>query len=261
MRAIRALLVGTAVLTVSVGTAAASQAMGWERPWAVTADRSSTMSPPDDGKDKDGKDKPHYDIKVDKKKGDEYKLNKLDDSCQGNFDYCTQDVVFAPKLIGDVGLTTGLVGLTSGTNGQTTASTSTTATTSTTSTTQTTSTTSTTETTSTTTPPPNQWCSPGYWFNQGLDNWPAPYDPATSTWSDLPTPPYSDTLARTPAGVAAGAPEDPLLTWIWDPQNANNFAQWYERPRGDVLNDIADVLSSAAGLSWTDKTTATCPLN
>ncbi|MFE1328768.1 hypothetical protein ACFW7K_32200 [Streptomyces sp. NPDC058735] len=61
--------------------------------------------------------------------------------------------------------------------------------------------------------------------------------------------------------MAANAPEDPLLTYIWNPQNANNFAQWYVRPRGEVLNDIADVLSAAAGLSWTDKATATCPLN
>ncbi|MFE1250961.1 hypothetical protein [Streptomyces sp. NPDC058766] len=244
MRAIRALLVGTSVLTVSVGTAAASQAMGWERPWAAHSSHSSSSFPKHtDDQQREGhhEDKGHHKKHKDHKdKGSKYKLVH---SCQGKFDYCTKNAVFAPKILGDIGLTTGLIGLTSGTNGQTTSTTSTTA------------------TTSTTTPAPNQWCSPGYWFNQGIDNWPAPYDPATSTWSDLPTPPYSDTLARTAAGVAANAPEDPLLTYIWNPQNANNFAQWYVRPRGEVLNDIADVLSAAAGLSWTDKATATCPLN
>lgn len=253
MRAMRALLVGASVLAVSVGTTAASQAMGWESPWAAQAARSSTLSPAHGGED--GKEQPkdykgYY--RHGKGKGDKYQIIH---GCKGKFDYCTNNVAIGPKLIGDIGLTTGLIGLTNGTSGQTTA------TTTTTSTTATTSTTSTTATTSTTTPPPNQWCSPGYWFNQGLDNWPAPYNPATSHWSALPTPPYSDTLARTAAGVDAGAPADPLLTYIWNPQNASNFAKWYVRPRGDVLNDIADVLSAASGLSWTDKATATCPLS
>ncbi|MEU6540795.1 hypothetical protein [Streptomyces sp. NPDC047000] len=269
MRAIRALLVGASVLTVTVGTTAASQAMGWETPWSAQISRSSTLPPAYDGGDgktkqenhkKEGHNKYEKHDKYDKKKVDSYQLIH---SCNGKFGYCTNDAVFAPTILGSIGLTTGLIGLTSGTTGQTatTATTGTTATTATTTTTSTTATTATTATTTTTTPPPNEWCSPGYWFNQGLDNWPAPYDPATSHWSDLPTPPYTDTLARTAAGVAAGAPADPLLTYIWDPQNANNFAQWYVRSRGSVINDIADVLSAAAGLSWTDKATATCPLS
>ncbi|MFF8377938.1 hypothetical protein ACF07V_17640 [Streptomyces sp. NPDC015661] len=256
MRATRALLVGASVLALGMGTPTVSQALGWEHPWTAH-NQSSTLSPAHSDGDKD---KEHH-----KGKGGTY---DLDHSCKGGtFGYCTQNAVFAPTIIGDLGLTTGLIGLTgtTGQNGQTattTSTTSTTSTTQTTSTTATTATTSTTATTATTTPPPpNQWCSPGYWFNRGLDNWPAPYDPATSTWSDLPTPPYTDTLARTNAGVAANAPANPLLTYIWNPQNANNFAAWYVRPRGEVLNDIADVLSSAAGLTWTDKNTATCPLN
>ncbi|MEV2193056.1 hypothetical protein AB0I02_19010 [Streptomyces phaeochromogenes] len=249
MRAIRALLVGASVLTVSLGTIPASQALGWERPWAAHT-HSNTLTPAHDDDKGHGKSK---------EKGNKYNLNH---SCQGHsFGFCTQKLVYAPKVLGDIGLTTGLIGLLSGGNGSP-ATTSTPATTTSTpaTTTSTPATTTSTPATTTTPPPPNRWCSPGYWFNRGLDNWPAPYDPDTSTWGDLPTPPYSDTLARTQDGVDAGAPADPLLTFIWDPQNANNFADWYVRSRGSVLNDIADVLSSAAGLTWTDKNTATCDL-
>ncbi|MGW0823316.1 hypothetical protein [Streptomyces sp. NPDC002845] len=210
MRAIRAVLVGASALTVTLGTVTASQAMGWERPWAAHA-QSSTLSPASG----DGHEREHE--KGKKGKGNRYQLIH---SCKGHdFGFCTQKLVFAPKIIGDIGLTTGLIGLVDGGdngvingNGE------------------------------------PEWCSPGFWFNQGIlqGRWQeAGFDPATPTWSDLPTPPYSDTLARTQAGIDAGAPEDPRLVDIWDPQNANEFAMYYVRPRGEVLNDIADALSDA----------------
>ncbi|MDX3569988.1 hypothetical protein, partial [Streptomyces sp. ID05-47C] len=93
------------MLTVAMGTTTASQALGWERPWAAQT-QSSTLSPAhDDDKDKD---KHHS-----KGKGDKYDLVH---SCKGGtFGYCTQNAVFAPKILGDIGLTTGLIGLTNGT--------------------------------------------------------------------------------------------------------------------------------------------------
>jgi hypothetical protein len=109
MRVKRALLVGISVLTVSLGTTTATEAMGWERPWAAHT-HSNTLSPAhSDGYGK-GKDK----SKGEKEKGGKYLLFHR---CKGKFDYCTKKAIFAPKILGDIGLTTGLIGLTNGSNG------------------------------------------------------------------------------------------------------------------------------------------------
>ena len=86
MRAIKALLVGATVLTVSVGTTAASQAMGWERPWAAHTTGGVTPPAAHRGGDQDGHHKDHHKgpHKYDKGKGNEYQLVH---SCKGKFGY------------------------------------------------------------------------------------------------------------------------------------------------------------------------------
>lgn len=102
MRVTRAFLVGASVLTVSLGTTTASQALGWERPWAAHT-QSSTRSPAHDEHGK-GDDKSHKEVKLNK-----YNLHH---SCKGrDFGFCTQNLTFAPKILGDIGVTTGLIGL------------------------------------------------------------------------------------------------------------------------------------------------------
>jgi hypothetical protein len=214
MRATRALLVAASVLTVACGTTTASQALGWERPWTAHT-QSSTLSA-----DVQGHDKEHG--KAHGKGKGKGKGDKLVHSCKGgSFGYCTQNAIFAPKILGDIGLTTGLIGLIDSTNG-------------TNGTDGTNGMTMTDGTTDTTTPPPpSHWCSPGYWRQpQHLDSWAATgYSPsdnfATATGVQA---------TRTPLGVSQGAPTNPTLLQVVD------NPQWYG---GDDTNRVADLLSAA----------------
>lgn len=219
MRATRALLVGASVLTVAMGTTTASQALGWERPWAAHT-QSNTLSP---GHGDDDKGKEHH-----KGKGDKYNLVH---SCKGGtFGFCTQKLVYAPKLLGDIGLTTGLIGLAApaaaapaaaaaGTPAAAAPAAAAPA--------------AAAPATTTTPPPPSYWCSPGYWRqDQHLDSWVATgYSPNDNFFDATGVQ-----ATRTPLGISQGAPEDPTLYEVV----AN--PQWYG---GDDTNIVADLLSAS----------------
>ncbi|WP_406863857.1 hypothetical protein ABZO31_26865 [Streptomyces sp. HUAS MG47] len=261
MRSIKALVVAVSVGALTLGTTAISQALDLNHP-GVAQTRSSA---PADGDHKDhGK---HHG-----KGGDKVHISKddLDHSCKGKtFGYCTQKVEFSPTIIGD--LTTGLIGLIgTTTTPPTTNGTTTPPTTNGTTTPPTTNGTTTPPTTNgTTTPPANQWCSPGFWAqNPGAwmdpNRGDTPYNPALTVppgSAYLASFPDEDPLVLSQAGENAGnVPLNPSLRYML------LNAEYYEGPPspGERREQIADLLSDAAGLQWTDPENhagATCPFS
>ncbi|WP_418960515.1 hypothetical protein [Streptomyces tritici] len=255
MRSIKALVVAVSVGALSVGMTAISQAIDLHHPGAA---HTRSYQPSEGDKEHGG----HGGKKIHVEKND------LDHSCQGKtFGYCTQKVVFSPKLIGDV--TTGLIGLIGGTTTPpTTNGTTTPPTTNGTTTPPTTNGTTTPPTTNgTTTPPQNQWCSPGYWA-QNPGAWMDPNRGDTQYNPALTVPPGSAYLASfpdeaplvlSPVGEMNGAPLNPSLRYML------LNAEYYQGPPspGERREQIADLLSDAAGLQWTspDHAGATCPFS
>ncbi|WP_282693908.1 hypothetical protein [Streptomyces sp. CC208A] len=194
------MLIAFSVGALSLGTVTASQALGG------AVDPAAHVR---HGAEGEGRDKGGDHVVIDKSK------HNLNHSCKGTFGYCTQNAVFAPKLIGDVGLigTNGLIGLvgtngTDGTNG-------------------TNGTNGTDGTNGTSTPPEDaEWCSPGFWRNHP-EEWPVPTTTPYSSVFGAPPP-------RSNNGIMNNAPTDPTLFEVVD------NPQWYG---GGAANRVADYLS------------------
>ena len=167
-------------------------------------------------------------------KGNKYDLVH---GCKGGtFGYCTQNAVFAPNILGDIGLTTGLIGLTNGTPAAaagTPAAAAPAAAAPAAAAPAAAAPAAAAPAGTTTPPPPSAWCSPGYWRqDQHLDSWAATgYSPDDNFFDATGVQ-----ATRTPQGIAEGAPEDPTLFEVVD------NPQWYG---GDDTNIVADLLSAA----------------
>ncbi|WP_328875354.1 hypothetical protein OHT76_37720 [Streptomyces sp. NBC_00287] len=258
MRSIRALVVAISVGALTLGATTVSQAFDLTHPGVK---QTSSQLPAGGGEEKGDKGGKKLHVKV----------HDLDHSCVGkSFGYCTQKLVYSPKLLGDINLTNGLIGLIgTTTTPPTTNGTTTPPTTNGTTTPPTTNGTTTPPTTNgTTTPPANQWCSPGFWAQQP-GAWMDPERGNTQYNPALTVPPGSAYLASFPGeapleltnpGENAGAPLNPSLRYML------LNAEYYEGPPspGERREQIADLLSDAAGLQWTDPENhagATCPFD
>ncbi|WAZ19057.1 hypothetical protein STRCI_000077 [Streptomyces cinnabarinus] len=271
MRSIKAFIIAVSVGALSLGATTASQAFDLTHPGAKQTRPQVPAGGGDHEGGKHGKGG----------KGGHIKGYDLDHSCVGkSFGFCTQKLVYAPKLLGDITLTNGLIGLIGTTttppttNGTTTPpttnGTTTPPTTNGTTTPPTTNGTTTPPTTNgTTTPPANQWCSPGFWAqNPGAwmdpNRGDTPYNPALTVppgSAYLDSFPNEAPLELSPAGENAGnVPLNPSLRYML------LNAQYYDGPPspGERREQIADLLSDAAGLQWTDPENhagATCPFS